>query len=183
MRKEFPFMPRRPIFRLFLVLFTLSVLAGCAASPANLAEEAKRDRIKEMYADFQSEFPGVQTVTPEDVVEMQQRDDVIVVDVREPKEQAVSMIPGAMTKAEFESRQEELKGKKVIAYCTIGYRSGIYTKRLQEEGWDAYNLPGSILSWVLAGHPVVDEAGNETKKVHVYGKQWDLLPDGYEGMY
>ncbi len=176
-------MPLRLVSPKGLALSILLLLAGCAAPPTDLPEDAKQDRIDAMYGDFKSEFPDIREVMPDDVIRMRERDDVIIVDVREPKEQAVSMIPGAITKTEFEARKEELKGKTVVAYCTIGYRSGKYTQGLEEEGWDAYNLPGSILSWVIAGQPVVDESGKETTQVHVYGKQWDLLPEGYEGVY
>ena len=47
---------------------------------------------------------------------------VVLVDVREPAEYSVSVIPGAITRDEFESRRDELRGARVVAYCTVGGR-------------------------------------------------------------
>jgi len=177
-------MSSRFVYRLPAALFILSCFTGCATPTSDLTDESRRDRIETMYQKYQPEFPGIQEVTPIQVVEMLANDhSVVIVDVREPKERAVSTLPGALSKSEFEERRQELQDKKVVVYCTIGYRSGLYTQTLKEQGWDAYNMPGSILSWVHAGQPVVDESGNETKRVHVYGKQWDLLPEGYEAVF
>ena len=71
----------------------------------------------------------------------------------------------------------------IVAHCTIGYRSGKYVAKLQRQGLDALNLKGSILSWVHAGQPVVTFEGEETKRVHVYGQKWDLLPQGYKAVW
>ncbi|PCJ58244.1 MAG: hypothetical protein COA73_10045 [Candidatus Hydrogenedentota bacterium] len=177
-------MPSQFVFKLHVALFMFACFTGCAIPTSHIPDESKRDRITAMYQEYQPEFPGIQEVTPIQVIEMLENDNnVVIVDVREPEERAVSTLPGALSKSEFEEQEEELKGKKVVVYCTIGYRSGLYTQTLKEQGWDAYNMPGSILSWVHAGQPVVDESGNETKRVHVYGKRWDLLPQGYEAIY
>ena len=56
---------------------------------------------------------------------------LVIVDVRTKDEQDVSMIEGAMRKDDFEARKDEFKGHKVIAYCTIGYRSGKYVETLK----------------------------------------------------
>ena len=93
------------------------------------------------------------------------------------------MIPGAVSKEEFERDKSQYKGHVVIPYCTIGYRSGKYAEKLSGQGWDARNLRGSILAWTHAGRPLVDADGNDTKRVHVYGKKWDLAAEGYEGAW
>ena len=82
-----------------------------------------------------------------------------------------------------------LGGRIVIPYCTIGYRSGHYTRDLQsrELGLTVRNLAGSILAWTHAGGPLVapgaaGAAGQaeETRRLHVYGAAWDLAPRAYE---
>ena len=61
----------------------------------------------------------------------------------------------------------------MVAYCTIGMRSGLYTKELRERGIEAYNLMGSVLSWSHAGRDF-EGADGPTRRVHVYGATWDL---------
>jgi hypothetical protein len=56
----------------------------------------------------------------------------------------------------------------------------VYVDQLREEGFDAENLVGSLLLWTHAGLPLEDADGNPTKRVHVYGKKWNLVADGYE---
>lgn len=56
-----------------------------------------------------------------------------------------------MTVEEFETMcsQEKLdRDQKVVACCTIGYRSSQYARKLRHEGFNAYNLEGGILGWV-----------------------------------
>lgn len=55
---------------------------------------------------------------------------MVLVDVRAPAETAVSMIPGAVTKAAFEQAAAHYAHHTVVAYCTIGYRSGKYCQEL-----------------------------------------------------
>ena len=51
-------------------------------------------------------------------------------------------------------------------------------------GVRAYNLAGGILAWVQAGGPVVDgRTGTPTRRVHVYGRKWNLLQPGWEGIW
>ena len=44
----------------------------------------------------------------------------------------------------------------VIAYCTIGVRSGFLVRSLRRRGVNAVNMAGSILSWCHAGGELVD---------------------------
>ena len=89
-------------------------------------------------------------------------------------------IAGAITEAKFRAGRNGLVDRKIVVYCTIGARSGEYAEGLREKGFDAYNLAGSILAWAHAGKPLVDTEGKTTKHLHVYGREWDLAPDGYE---
>ena len=109
---------------------------------------------------------------------------LVILDCRSEPEQAVSVLPGAISKDDFESDPQKFAGRKVVVYCTIGYRSGLYTRDLKARGIDAVNLRGGVLSWAIAGGEFVNpQTGTETKRVHVYGKQWDLLPPNYEAVY
>lgn len=171
---------------LLLTLVSAVALVACAEPPDNLlSQNERRERIEELYREYRQDFPEAPEVDVEELVRMR-RDkdqDVIVVDAREPEERAVSIIPGAISKDQFQEAEDEYKDKTIVAYCTIGYRSGQLVEELRAKNLDAYNLKGSILAWTHAGQPVVDPEGSETKRVHTYGRRWALLPDGYEAVY
>ena len=104
---------------------------------------------------------------------------VVLVDVRSPDEIAVSKIPGAITRAEFEMRREQLTNHTVIAYCTVGGRSFMFASRYSQTGLKVYNYRGSILAWCGSGRPLVAPDGSATSRVHTYTR---LLraPEGYQ---
>ncbi|NOY70819.1 MAG: rhodanese-like domain-containing protein [Gammaproteobacteria bacterium] len=106
----------------------------------------------------------------------------VLVDVREKNEIQVSIIPGALTQQQFEQNIKKYQDTIVVVYCTIGYRSGRYVNRLRKKNIDAYNLAGGVLAWAHAGQ-FFSHNGQKSKKVHVYGEQWNLLPSGYEAVY
>ena len=106
----------------------------------------------------------------------------IIVDVRAKVETDVSMIPGAITQTNFEQTMPQHRGKAVIAYCTVGYRSGIYAKKLQSNGWHAWNYEGSILDWCRHELPVVTQGGQKTNRVHTYNSSYSLAA-GYQAVH
>ncbi|MCP4645460.1 MAG: rhodanese-like domain-containing protein [bacterium] len=161
-------------------------LVGCAAGTSDyeaMTDSAKRDLVNSMYDGYKRKFPDAPEITVAELVKALEKTDFLLVDVREPREMAVSVIPGAVTKTEFERNPQFAEGRTVVAYCTIGYRSGEYVETLVEKGLDARNLAGSLLSWVHAGQPVVDSEGREVKRLHTYGAEWALAPDAYENVY
>jgi sodium/bile acid cotransporter 7 len=165
-----------------LVGLALAPVAACQ-DPGSLSDSEKRARIDELYESYKSDFPGVRETTVEALVgELSAPVPPVLVDVRSDEERAVSMIPGALSREEFEARRDELAGREVVTYCTIGYRSGVYTRELMDEGWTASNLRGSILAWTHAGGELVHE-GSPTRRVHVYGPEWNLVPRGYEAVW
>ena len=107
-----------------------------------------------------------------------QEERFVIVDVRAKSETDVSIIPGAITKAEFEKTKSQHQGKMVIAYCTVGCRSGTFAKKLRSNGWNAWNYKGSILDWCENQLPVVTKDGENTNRVHTYSSEYSLAP-GY----
>ena len=71
----------------------------------------------------------------------------VIVDARSKAESDVSIIPGAITKTHFEQTAAQHEGKIIIAYCTIGFRSGLLVRSLKRKGFNAWNYRGSILDW------------------------------------
>ncbi|MHC4948210.1 MAG: rhodanese-like domain-containing protein [Planctomycetota bacterium] len=143
---------------------------------------ARRRNIDTLYDKVRRGFAGINEVSVDELPALRRERDVILVDVRTPEEQAVSMIPGAITARAFEANEAEHAGRTVVAYCTIGGRSGRYTQELAARGWDAYNLKGAILAWTHADGPLED-AGGPTRRVHVHGKKFDQVAEGYEPVW
>ena len=145
-------------------------------------DSTNKEKVAKMYQSIKKSFKNVPELKVKEVQKLKAEKKVIIIDVRPEEERRVSVIPGAISKNEFEKNPEKYKNKKIAVYCTIGYRSAKYVQKLKKKKLDAYNLEGSILGWVHEGQPVVSESGKQVKKVHVYGKRWDFVPDGYEGI-
>ena len=106
----------------------------------------------------------------------------MLVDVRTPAEQVVSMIPGAITASDFQDNQHLYRDATVVAYCTVGGRSGAFAKDLHAAGRKIFNLKGAILAWTHAGGDLIDAEGS-TRRVHVHGRKLSLVATGYEPIW
>ena len=115
-------------------------------------------------------------------VDHTQRDHFVVVDVRSKAETDVSMIPGAITKSEFEESLSQHQGKTVIVYCTVGVRSGKYAAKLNQQGWEAWNYKGSILDWCQRELLLNTRDGKKTNQVHTYSARYSV-PQNYVAVY
>ena len=78
------------------------------------------------------------------------------------------------------------KDKRLVVYCTIGYRSGKYAMELAKQGIKAENLEGGVLAWTFVGGKflVKDAKGEwmETNRVHVYDPEWNIVHPDYVGV-
>jgi rhodanese-related sulfurtransferase len=147
-------------------------------------DESRRAEIEAMYEKGRSRFDGVPEVTAEELLRLlkERPGEVVVVDVRDPQEQAVSMIDGAITREEFEAAAARYRGATVVPYCTVGGRSGQYARLLHESGWRVMNFRGSILAWTHVGGGLRDAAG-PTRRVHVWSPKANLIAQGYEAVW
>ncbi len=166
------------------VLCLIAAMTGCGAPPAGVRSDAeKRAQIEAMYVEYRRSFPEVPEIAVGELTHFMETGDAVLVDVRTEDERRISGIPDAISQSEFEDNEDAYADKTIVTYCTIGYRSGVYAVTLREKGLDARNLRGSILSWVHEGRALVDPEGAETKRVHVYGPEWELLPEGYTAIW
>ena len=124
-------------------------------------------------------FPGQPEISVAEWLARPKDRPAVLVDVREPHERRVSMLPGAIAKADFERNSARYRSWLVVPYCTIGLRSGLYTRELRGRGFEVRNLAGSALAWAHAGLPF-EAQGKATRRVHVFNADWNLLPRGYE---
>lgn len=99
--------------------------------------------------------PSVDVAT---VVELQGRDDVVLIDVREQWEYDEAHIPNItlIPMNEVPNRLDEIpQDKTVIVTCRSGNRSGQVVEFLRNQGYDnVHNMEGGILAWQQAGQPV-----------------------------
>lgn len=155
-------------------------LAKQAFKSAPESDDDKQARIEELYTSFRAlGFQDVPEIEPDGLSTL---DSPVLVDVREPEERAVSMLPGAITKERFDADREGFRGRTIVPYCTIGARSGRFTKQLVGDGWDARNLKGSVLAWTFTGQPLDSEEG-PTRTVHTYNEKWALTAEGYDAIW
>src|SRR4051812_30779999 len=92
---------------------------------------------------------------PRQVAEM--RDDLQLVDVREPYEWAAGRIAGArhIEMADLAAEATSLdRERPVVFYCRVGSRSGMAAHAFRRAGYEAYNLSGGLEAWVAAGLPL-----------------------------
>ena len=157
--------------------------SGCSRQSPPQNPEARRQNIEDAYQKYQKGFAEVPECRVDDVERLQREKQAILVDVRPVEERRISMLPGAIGAEELERNAAQYRGKPLIAYCTVGYRSGLAAQTYAEQGWDAYNLVGGILSWTHAEGALVDAQGQATKNVHVYDKGWNWVAEGYEGVW
>jgi rhodanese-related sulfurtransferase len=124
--------------------------------------------------------PDASWITIEEFQSKENRGDWVIVDARDFEEREVSIIPSAIGIEEFIENKEDFKKTPILFYCTIGCRSGLWAEELKADGFEAYNLWGGVLAWALSRHPLVTPEGETTKRVHVYGEKWALLPNGFD---
>jgi len=99
-------------------------------------------------------------VNTNEAVQLLNRDDTILLDVREDKEVQEGSINGAkhIPLGKLATHMSELsnaKDKAILVYCRSGNRSGSACAQLSKEGFvDVYNLAGGIVGWESANLPV-----------------------------
>ena len=92
---------------------------------------------------------------PPEELKTKNPEDIYLLDVRNPQEQDICIIPGTKTLIpvkELTQRVKELepyKNKQIIIYCRGGVRSAKACKILQEAGFtNVNNLKGGILAYI-----------------------------------
>lgn len=114
----------------------------------------------------------IQEVRAEELDEMiENHDDLLILDVREPQEYAVGHIPGALNvprgilevaaDPQSKGRVEALaaaQNRTVVTYCASGGRSAMAADTLKQMGFEKiYSLAGGIATWSAGGMPVVKD--------------------------
>ncbi len=141
---------------LALIIAISVIVSGCGAAPAAQAPAAAAQAVDQAAAQ-----PAALTlpvnIDAKNTNDIRNRDDVILLDVREDDEFKAGHIPGAewIPLGQLSSRLDELpKDKTIVAVCRSGNRSAQATELLRQNGFDAHNMQGGMNSWVQAGFDV-----------------------------
>ena len=156
----------------FFIALTSSLLIGCAAGDEGLAA---------IHADIVSDYESVAHVSPEDYLK-RDTSNILLLDIREPEEYAVSHIPGAVRvdpSASVETTLTQIgdvTGKDIIVYCSVGRRSSNFAAReqialIKMGAASVSNLENGIFGWHNARRELEDAAG-KTDVVHPYDAIW-----------
>ena len=172
-----------------LVLFIISLLliptvSSCQKKGTELQLDSKNfKRLVDNSIDF-----SVPLISVEEFHE--NLEDYIILDARERKEYEVSHIPNAIyvgyDQPEIELINNLDKSKKLLFYCSIGYRSEKIAEKAAAMGFDqVYNLYGSIFEWANKGYELENTENEPTNQVHGYNRIWGkwIKNDAYEKVY
>lgn len=126
------------------------------------------------------QFPEVRQIPPDTLAAWQAANrPVVLLDIREPNEVAVSRIAGARNvspEAAASALADVPKNAHIVTYCSVGWRSSAFAERLRAAGYtDVQNLDGSIFRWANEGRVVVDSAGRTVRVVHPFDRLWGRL--------
>ena len=93
-------------------------------------------------------------LSPTELVEKMHREEIILVDVREPAEFAAERIHGALNfpLSTFDASAVPVDHRQVVFQCGTGKRSAMAVERCQAAGGPAdAHLAGGIAAWRAAG--------------------------------
>ncbi len=176
--------PRNSLLLATLLTVTALLLPSplSAQAPAKAEKLETKLRIAVLKA---TKDLKVALIKPAELKAILEDSNLVLIDVRKPREQEVSMLPHALTTLEFADRFRHgiPKEKRLVVYCTIGYRSGKYAEELAKQGIKAETLEGGVLAWSFIGGKflVKDAKGDwsETNRIHVYDPEWNIVHPDY----
>jgi len=155
-----------------LVLATAFVLGACEAGDAGLDD---------IHTKIVADMPSVKHITAAQLTKLESNN-VLLLDIRERDEFLVSHLPGAiqinpadMSLAAL-TNLEDISGKQIIVYCSVGRRSSEFADRLQSElmtrgAVSVSNLEKGAFGWHNERRQFVDSNG-PTDAIHPYNDFW-----------
>ncbi|MEO1149660.1 MAG: rhodanese-like domain-containing protein [Pseudomonadota bacterium] len=166
-----------------LKIFGIALIAILAGGGAMLALEPDLTKI---HNDIADDYERVSHIDADAFTQMP-AGDVVIFDVREPEEYAVSHLPGAilldpnLSEEDFQSRYANiLSGKTAVFYCSVGRRSSNLAQRVAstveaQTSHAPVNLTGGLFQWSNDKRSLVTTEGSETDAIHPYNAHWGRL--------
>lgn len=164
----------------FLVGSTEAQLVWLFRAPKNFAE---------VYQVIAEKFPTVPNLSTTELAALLLRgESPLLLDYRSRAEYAVSHLSGALWVGDLNAARMEIakvraldRQRKVVVYCSVGYRSADLVAQIQnlpDRGYaqELYNLKGSLFLWANEGRPMVKKIGSAPEQpalqVHPYNNSW-----------
>ena len=164
------------------VLIALLALTACTDRAPEPTWNGVQARIAET-------FPDVPSIDSAGLSELMQdpMQTVVLLDVREPDEFAVSHLEGAVRATSIDQAaalvHDAPAGATIVAYCSVGYRSAGLVAALRERGVaGVYNLTGSIFRWANEDRPLYRGTA-PVRHVHPFDESWGTLLDADRRSY
>ncbi len=164
-----------------------ALLIATITATAQISYSREPFTLETVRAQVVRDYGGVaQLSTQNFAAQLSRRPDVLLLDVREEEEFAVSHLTGAVRvdpdiwRWSFMSKfGEKVRGKTVIFYCAVGVRSSQLAEDVQaalkERGAKAvYNLDGGIFAWHNESRTLVN-ANGKTEFMHPFDAYWGQL--------
>ena len=142
--------------------------------------------LAETMRDVAKRWPQLPHITTASLAGQFSSGGVVVFDVRQSQEFAVSHLPNAIYVSadisvdDFMARYgDQVGGKLVVFYCSVGVRSSTLAAQvstaLKEKGArEVADLAGGIFAWHNEARPLVDAHG-DTDFVHPFDQSWGRL--------
>ncbi len=95
--------------------------------------------------------------SPREVADLHEREEIQLIDVREPYEHEAGAIAGdrLVTLTDLAAQAHTIdRGRPVVFYCRSGSRSAMASEAFRDAGYDAHNMAGGLLDWAAAGLPL-----------------------------
>ena len=159
------------------IITALGVIAGAALYAHNRPAD-----LNALHQGIISDYSQVSHISAE-AFDRQNTDDIILLDIREADEFAISHIAGAQridpemsTENLLTLLPKDLTDKTIIVYCSVGRRSTALAARakaplLAKGAADIVNLEGGIFAWHNEKRPLTSASGS-TDYIHPYNEYW-----------
>ena len=170
-----------------LVMSTIALVVVSVSSSLFASDE-----LDDIHEDIKEKYE-VEHIDNEALKALSLKKNLILFDVREPREFEVSHIKDAiridpeMNAKEFlELHADKLNNKVAVFYCSVGVRSSLMLEKLKDKlpvtgVSEAYNLEGGAFKWHNDQISLVKN-GQPTRDIHPYNAYWGRLVDDKESI-
>ena len=170
----------------------LSSLTLLLVTSGTIKTEAKEKTftLKNIHQNIVNDYKSVKHISRSkliDILGSENKSNISIFDVREKEEFIVSHLKGAkqlspsIWKSSFlKTYGEQIKGKQIVFYCSVGVRStkmaDYLSQSLKEQGAkEIYNLEEGIFGWANKVQTLFKSVAETTTKVHPYNSHWGQL--------
>lgn len=110
--------------------------------------------------ELKQRLSGVTEIGPTEATRMLNRDDAVLVDMRDDKAFREGHIVSALHAPDAgKAKLDRYRDRPLIVYCRSGNQSAAYCRQLRKDGFESvYNLKGGLMAWERAELPLTKNA-------------------------